>query len=293
MSQSRTWCFTLNNPNLDHDANGKDEFQALCERLATVSRYAVIGKEIGDSGTPHLQGYVSFRTSWRFNRVKKLVGDRAHIECAKGNAKQNREYCIKDGDYWEHGTPPSQSQGKRTDLDDIATLVDNGVSIRDIATAHPATYIRNYRGIQHYASLQVEDYTHDTVRGIWIYGAPGTGKSHHARLFANGRCEGSLYIKAQNKWFDGYNGEECILLDDLDTNALGHYLKIWCDKYACSGEIKGGTTKLRHKYFIITSNYTPESLWPDDEVMAAAVRRRCKMIHMTGLVEHLNELSNL
>lgn len=292
-TQARTWCFTLNNYKVDNDGEQQDEFPALCERLATASRYSIIGKETGDSGTPHLQGYVCFATSWRFNRVKKLVGNRVHLEAAKGTAAQNREYCSKDGDFWEHGEIPTAKQGKRTDLDEIADLVDQGIAIREIATSFPATYIRNYRGIQHYAALQVEDYNHDHVRGIWIYGTPGTGKSHHARLFAEARYPGSFYLKSQNKWWDTYSGEKCVLLDDLDTGALGHYLKIWCDKYACTGEVKGGSVKLQHHYFIITSNYTPAYLWPDDMQMQQAITRRCKMIHMTGLVEHLNELNEL
>jgi len=46
---------------------------------------------------------------------------------------------------------------------------------------------------------------------------------------------------------------------------LGHYLKIWADKYSCSGEVKGSTVPLLHKYFIITSNYSIDHLWSDKE----------------------------
>ena len=84
----------------------------------------------------------------------------------------------------------------------------------------------------------------------------------------------SMYIKAQNKWFDGYAGERVILLDDLDTNILGHYLKIWSDKYSCHGEIKGGTVKLRHHIFVVTSNYDIKTLFKDDDAMCKAIQRR-------------------
>ena len=115
---------------------------------------------------------------------------------------------------------------------------------------------------------------HTDVKGTWIYGPPGTGKSHKARADYP-----DAYLKAQNKWWDGYTGQSAVILDDLDHDALGHHLKIWLDKYACTGEIKGSTVPLQHTAMIITSNYSIEDLFKDP-VMAAAIRRRCKVIHM-------------
>jgi hypothetical protein len=109
-----------------------------------------------------------------------------------------------------------------------------------------------------------------TSCGLWIYGPPGTGKTHYA---LNGWT--NVFMKSQNKWFDGYTGQEVILLDDYDTPMLGHYLKRWMDKWPCYGEVKGGTVALRHTRFIVTSNYTPEQIWNEDLVLAAAVSRRC------------------
>lgn len=38
-------------------------------------------------------------------------------------------------------------------------------------------------------------------RGIWVVGKPRAGKSWFAR-----NAFGDFYIKAQNKWWDGYRG---------------------------------------------------------------------------------------
>ena len=76
-----------------------------------------------------------------------------------------------------------------------------------------------------------------------------------------------------------------MLLDDMDSNCLGHYLKIWADKYACTGEIKGGTVNLTHRVFIVTSNKSIAQLWPDDPVMATAIKRRFEVEHMTEVVD--------
>ena len=82
-------------------------------------------------------------------------------------------------------------------------------------------------------------------------------------------------------------------MDDLDTNVLGHYLKIWGDNYACTGEVKGGTVQLTYKTFIVTSNYKISQLWKDDPVMAAAIARRFKTYTITGDYQSGYELKNL
>jgi len=80
----------------------------------------------------------------------------------------------------------------------------------------------------------------------------------------------------------GYINQKHVLLDDFDKGGacLGHHIKIWTDRYACTGETKGGQIPLNYDKFIITSNYTPEQIWPDDAILVQAVRRRFKVIHI-------------
>ena len=51
-TQAKCWCFTLNNYKVDNDGEQSDEFRILCEKPATATKYAVVGKEVGESGTP-------------------------------------------------------------------------------------------------------------------------------------------------------------------------------------------------------------------------------------------------
>jgi hypothetical protein len=81
------WCFTFNNyTETDvHDISSK--VPELCKRY-------IIAKEVGDSGTPHLQGYIEFHKKCR---PKNLFSERIHWEKSKGTPLDNASYCSKEG----------------------------------------------------------------------------------------------------------------------------------------------------------------------------------------------------
>lgn len=141
MTSSR-WCFTLNNP-VD------DEEQQLCDFLAGPDcTYAVFGREVGTSGTPHLQGFIILRSASRLSYLRNNASDRAHYEKARGTSVQARDYCKKDGDFEEFGTFPN-NHGKRSDLDELIAWADdfaltNGraPSSPDIAKHQPQAYLK-------------------------------------------------------------------------------------------------------------------------------------------------------
>lgn len=93
--RARRWCMTLNN-------YSDNEYNLIINELKQKSQYLVIGKEIGeDKKTPHLQGYVEFKNQKKLNELKN-INKRIHWEKAKGNRKQNFEYCSKDNKFILH-----------------------------------------------------------------------------------------------------------------------------------------------------------------------------------------------
>ena len=108
----------------------------------------------------------------------------------------------------------------------------------------------------------------ENVRGLWFVGPPSTGKSYAARDLAMKLYNQHPFTITESKWFDSYNKEKVIIIEDLDyitAHTHAHNLKHWSDKYACQAEFKGGKTWLHHELLIVTSNYTIEELFQADD----------------------------
>lgn len=116
-----------------------------------------------------------------------------------------------------------------------------------------------------------EDLPSDTKVGYWYWGSTGAGKTHAALAeFPD------PYRKiANNKWWDGYQDEENVLIDDLDKKHeyMGYHLKIWADRYAFIAETKGSSRYCRPKRIIVTSNYHPKDIWGDTTTLGPLLRR--------------------
>lgn len=109
MNQIRTrdWCITVNNP------RDCDWEQARVLFRSGTLMYYVFGNETGESGTPHIQGYLEFKNPRYFNGIKKLWPT-AHVEPAKGSSDQASEYCKKTGLFEEQGEKKKMKVGKET-----------------------------------------------------------------------------------------------------------------------------------------------------------------------------------
>lgn len=138
---STRWCFTLNNPS-------EDEEQAVVSFLEGSCRYGIFGREVGESGTPHLQGFLILPSPQRLSYLRRRLSPRAHYETARGTSEEARDYCTKDGDFEQFGDFPSQ-QGKRSDLDELLAWADEFTSAHgraptspDIAKHQPRAYLK-------------------------------------------------------------------------------------------------------------------------------------------------------
>lgn len=138
MSRLRTnrVCFTINN----YDVEAVQQFEQWFDNDKNIV-YGIVGQEIGESGTPHLQGFVHYnedRKKCGIKWWKDLVpsGGRAHFEAARGSDADNNKYCEKDGVFLEVGTAQENTdqwarifETAKTDLE-AALSINAEVSIK-------------------------------------------------------------------------------------------------------------------------------------------------------------------
>lgn len=261
-TKSRDYCFTLNNYNEEH--------VAYLAQLDCV--YLVYGKEIASTGTPHLQGYVRFRSPKSVSAAAKALPGNPHVERKMGTCEQAIEYCKKDGDVYERGDVPVTQKQKgdanKRRWEDAFEAAKDG-RMEDIPSDLQIRYYNTFKKIR-------EDYlpkptTLDELQNEWRYGPTGTGKSRTAHE----EYPNAFIKKANTKWWDGYDGQEVVIIDDFDKYhvALGFELKIWLDHYPFPAERKGGMKMIRPKKFIVTSNYHPADIWEDERTLNPVLRR--------------------
>lgn len=238
-------------------------------------KYLVYGKEVGESGTPHLQGCVVFTSQKSEKTVRKLLPG-CHVEIAR-NVYQAIEYCKKDGDWTERGTPPvskkAQGAGEKRRWDEIRVAAEEG-RFDDIPDEVRVRMDNNLERI-HMRALKARKLEDTETQHEWYYGGTGTGKSRKAR-----EDNPDAYLKMCNKWWCGYTDQDTVIIEDLDKKheMLCHHLKIWGDRYPFPGEMKNSGAVIRPKKIIVTSNYRPQDIWMDDADLEP-ILRRFKLVH--------------
>lgn len=250
-NQSRHWCFTFNN----YDHEGED--------LLSDYTYMIYGKEVGEQGTNHLQGYVCFEDRKRLTGVKKQ-NPKMHWEIKRGTVKQAIDYCKKDGNFVEFGeVPPEQTDNAtKKRKEEFAQAIDLAKKGK-IDEIDPELQTKYYRTYELIASRNLEVEATVPMNNFWIYGPAGVGKSKSVR-----EKYPDLYVKNLNKWWDNYRGQEVVLIEDIDPNHrefMLHFLKIWADHYKFQAEFKGGSKEIRPKKIFVTSNYSIDDIFGNNE----------------------------
>lgn len=254
MSKSRAWCYTLNNFTVE---------EYKCMKLLKCN-YHVIGKEIGELETPHLQGYIEFENPRALTALKK-INARIHWESRKGSPKEASDYCKKEGSFWESGS--ITNQGKRNDIEKTREILKAGGGMRTVVEE-----VNSYQ-----AARMGELYLKykETKRNwvpevIWLWGPTGCGKSRKAFEL----CKEPWVSAGTLQWWDGYDAHEDVIFDEFRGDfCTYHNLLRYLDRYECKVPIKGGFRELLAKRIIITSCYPPDKVYSTIEDKNQLLRR--------------------
>ena len=284
MSRSRNWSWTY------YPATERTTIEQMQLKLETETAYSVFGQETcPTTGELHLQGYSHFKHSKTMAAVKKLTDKTMHLEASSGSAERNRIYCSK-GDQpkeeweelkengqnygmnaivWSCGTMPKP--GTRTDIHELRDACENAVALSDIIKEDdivvPLAKYQRFAQMVHSASLKKRTREYRDLEVIVRWGCTSTGKT---RL----PYEEGAYMWCPNsvEWWDGYDGEEILLIDDfygqIQVARMLHLLR----GYQCRLPIKGGFTYAQWQKVYITSNTLPEHWYNSWEKIPAEVK---------------------
>lgn len=248
-----------------------------------------------------MQGYLELESKngkkdkgIRFSVIRKCFSSRIHWEKRRGSAQQADDYTKKDETFsgglrYSGGELSKEFAGKRNDLQDMADDIIAGMSLNQVAAAHPTTWMRMYRGATDLAN-KVGPKPADIERKVFILiGEPGCGKTAWCKeqiakwglsyCVADSNNNGHLS-------FESYEDEQALLIDDYEEGALSaQALKTLMDRYVVKLPGRGASKLGRHTHVFITSNY-PISQWfkkEKSQVERAAIERRSTLVLNCGM----------
>lgn len=275
-SRARHWAFTIN-ANEENKYNGwagtwDTNIQSKVDQ--GIIKYCVYGRETGEDGRRHLQGHVYFKNLVSLRSAKRYLGcPFAHLEIArdpKASIRYAKKGCQRStvalgevgmAPLVEFGTVPQQ--GERKDLKEkLKPLLNGNITRSQFIEEHPDVFVRYRQGINAIANIALESSiprVRDMDVEIW-FGEAGTGKTWKAKA-ENEDCYEPLSFEDSKVWFDQYNSQKTLILDEFaDENGArlkANVLKRYLDRFPLKVPVKGGSAQAAWTKVIIISNTTP------------------------------------
>jgi len=265
---SRTgWMLTLNNYTDDE----LDQYRRIIDKLNDEGhdnvRFLAFQEEVGESGTPHLQIYVLFKTKIRMSAVKGVMpgGRRLHCEVRKGSHSEAKAYCMKEDSRKAGGLSvcagDEPSPGSRSDLVRVKARLDDGAKEVEIADEFFGQWVRYHKAFQRYRGLKLPNRSAPTFTQVY-WGPPGTGKTRAAFDEAGPDAYWLPKPNGSRVFWDGYEGQDNVVIDEFFGWMPRDLMCRICDRYPFRVETKGGSVPFVAKKVWITSNIPPCEWWP-------------------------------
>lgn len=286
MSRARNWSWTLFPKDDAHIAQ-------LKVKLEQETSYSVFGIETcPNTSKRHLQGYSHLKNAKTLSAFKKLTDKTMHLEQSLGSAESNLHYCSKgeqpkeeweeskeigpnygkNAIVWQCGTMPQS--GTRTDIHELRDACVNAVALSDIITENdvlvPLAKYQRFAQMVHTSALKERTRAFRKLQVIVHWGKTGTNKT---RIPYD---EGAyVWEPSTPEWWDGYDGESILLIDEFYGQLKPARLLHLLDGYQLRLPIKGGFTYAQWTKVYITSNVPPEEWYTNipEQVKEALARR--------------------
>lgn len=266
----------------------------------------------------HLQYYLESYAQVRTTQVQSILMNKVNVQAPLVTSRAYcRDYCLKtDTPYFrdtypqwfekdasghskglrKEGTNPielgvfQQKKGDRTDLHQMYEKINSGATELEVYKACPTQYIKFSTGVRRVRALLSQDLLTNRfipdLEVIVVWGKSRSGKTRWVLEQHPGTdiYEPILSSSAGKYWFDGYDGQKVILLNEFYGQLRSHYMQNLLDCYRRQVEKKGDTVVSNWNKIYITSNVHPKdwyNSWENipNKVEQSFIKRITKIIY--------------
>ena len=275
--QARCWTITVKNWDYFDTTEWEEEIKNQTETDGKKSViYLSIGKHTGErTGYQHCHMNLELENRKTAYWIKHnlFMRDDIHIELRRGTREQCDAYLDKQHQFREIINVRRLEPRKRTDLDHIKEMIEDGASLYDCYMEHFGTTVRCERGLRSFIALRDTILSTQTIfdppEVIVYVGPSGSGKSWRCSTDPDFMAGGYRFtIQMDSKiYFDGYNNQKTLWFDEFCGNAMPFtkFCQI-ADRFAGRYETKGGSVLISGlKKILISTIQFPHLWWAGSE----------------------------
>ncbi len=281
--------------------------KAILDANSVVEKYAFIlhDKDTNADGTekePHYHVMVKLESPRHLSTIVKMFNNtipEQYFESIKGRWTDALAYLTHANVPEKHQYDPSAvvanfewekeavlSKGNM--LDDILDDIVSGKIRKFNYTKFipPTTYINHRKEIDtafQYRADSIRE-ANRSMRCIYISGGSGTGKTTYAKELAVKQGYSLFISSGSNDPLDGYEGQDCIILDDLRPSCMGlsDLLKMLDNNTSSTVKSRYKNKVLECKLIIITTTLGIESffknVFSEEPETSVQLKRRCELM---------------
>lgn len=292
-SQTTAWMFTLNNYT-------DEECAALLD--ADVKGITAGFETAPTTGTPHIQGCVCFHEKASMKKAKTILGCKrlSGMEPVKATWEVAKSYCKKGANHeklkdeaglyiqmepfsilCDRGDGPEP--GKRNDVVAlIAAAADITREEEAVWDEMPGAMARMHRAFEKRRDVAMRKRKRtEMTKCIWIWGKTGVGKSH---LIFTGLDDEYVHESADKGWWDGYNGESVVVLNEFRGEIPYAELLTLVDKWPKKVSRRGREpTPFLAKVILVSACMPPDKVYCQQNQKEDSIEqllRRCTVVEI-------------
>lgn len=273
---SRKYQLTINNP-LEHGFDHETIKNNLADMAGCI--YWCMCDEVGEQNTPHTHVYMAFQNAKEFTAIQRRFYG-AHIELARGSHQENRDYIRKEGKwkddakhetnlpntFEESGELPEKPNRKAKQSEEILAMLEAGATNAEIIREFPSALNHLPRLDQARQMLLEERYRKEfrQLHVCYIYGKAGVGKTRG--VMEQYGYENVFRVTDYNHPFDGYAGEDVLLLDEFRSSLPFSLVLNVLDGYPLMLPCRYAKRVACYTKVYIVSNIPPEKQYPNIQI---------------------------